>query len=275
MVSWGYGNSGCLGHGDTSTLLRPSLVIRLVSETIVYLECGAYHTAAVSDKGELWVWGRNDVNQLGISKEGLLQDDIGVAALVPRRVEELEKSAKAVACGEAHTLVLNNHGQVACFGWGQEGQLGVPREELDQNAATREILYLDFPGKITKVAAGALFSVCVNSQGEVYVWGNGELGQLGRKVKRQRTPTLLNSLGGEFIVDIVCGECHVICMAKSGKVYGWGKGLVGDFEDDQLFRPKTEIVCYLPQELEEVEIAQKILLSGNQDDDPAEEYMHE
>jgi alpha-tubulin suppressor-like RCC1 family protein len=30
------------------------------------------------------------------------------------------------ALGEAHTLVLDNFGQVYSFGWGQLGQLGVP-----------------------------------------------------------------------------------------------------------------------------------------------------
>lgn len=54
-MSWGYGSSGCLGHGNTHSYTFPTLITDLTNKIIVYIECGAYHNAAVSADGELYL----------------------------------------------------------------------------------------------------------------------------------------------------------------------------------------------------------------------------
>ena len=53
VLTWGNGESGCLGHGSTQTIRIPCVIETLVSQRIMYLECGGYHNAAVHEEGEV------------------------------------------------------------------------------------------------------------------------------------------------------------------------------------------------------------------------------
>ena len=62
------------------------------------IACGASHTLALSDKGEVWGWGRNNFGQLGIGDRDLL-GDMGYQEWIqePRLIPELsEKSVMQV-----------------------------------------------------------------------------------------------------------------------------------------------------------------------------------
>ena len=77
VATWGYGGSGCLGHGSFASFTAPKLVTALRGRFVRYLECGGYHTGALSTEGELFMWGRSDVGQLGIPRERLYPDELG------------------------------------------------------------------------------------------------------------------------------------------------------------------------------------------------------
>ena len=65
--SWGFGGSGCLGHGAYETLTEPQIV-NGIEEKVTYLEAGGYHNAVITKSRKVFVWGRGDVGQLGLSK---------------------------------------------------------------------------------------------------------------------------------------------------------------------------------------------------------------
>ncbi|CAG9310177.1 unnamed protein product [Blepharisma stoltei] len=262
VFTWGYGSSGCLGHGDTNSYTTPTLINSLFQENISYLECGGYHNVALSEIGQVWVWGRNDVHQLGISLSRMAKDEIGHVALIPMKIRELKK-CKGIACGQAHTLVLDSNGKLNVFGWAEDGQLGISASDLKEGVMTTAIKELKIPNKKPiKVSAGSIYSACLTESGEIYVWGNGEQGQLGLgiNVKGVSFPTLINSLGNEMIIDIQCGESHMICLAKSGKVYGWGQGIVGDFGSDLSFPRGSDMTCSVPRVLNSVDIAHRYIV---------------
>jgi hypothetical protein len=274
--TWGYGASGCLGHGDTNSYSFPTAVADLKGSVVVYMECGGYHNAAVSQDGELFVWGRGDVHQLGVPLKHLCKDEMGYVALKPVLVKEFSRTNKklrGVACGEAHTLVLDSEGTVYAFGWAEDGQLGLPKTELRNTIMTSSIRKVKALAgqRVVKVSAGSIFSACLDDSGQVYVWGNGEQGQLGlgNRVKFTQLPTLLSSLSTEFVVDIVLGESHVLCVTQSGKLYGWGQGLAGNFDNRvqsafaETFPAGSDLVCYLPRRLAEVDIAHRMVIPGS------------
>lgn len=275
VMTWGYGSSGCLGHGDTNSYPTPTTVSDLIGSSIVYMECGGYHNAAITDEGEMYVWGRGDVHQLGISMKHLCKDELGYVALRPMLVEDFYRSGKklkGVACGEAHTLALDSEGTVYAFGWAEDGQLGIFENELKNSVMTASVRQVKALAKlrVVKVSAGSIFSACLTDSGQVYVWGNGEQGQLGlgNRVKFAEFPLLVDTLSTEFTIDIVCGESHVICLTQSGKLFGWGQGLAGVFDSKatsvftETFPVGSDLVCYVPRRLFEADIAHRFVIPG-------------
>lgn len=249
VLTWGYGASGCLGQESKKSYSHPTAINSIFNRNMVYLECGAYHTAAISADSEVWTWGRGDVGQLGLPSKKLLKDEVGLFTLRPNRVKWLPKVCSA-ACGEAHTLVLSNEGKVFAFGWDEDGQLGIENSEKEVRLRKKAV----------KVAAGALFSAALLENGEVWMWGNGEMGQLGMGNGVVMSKTPLRVQGPEDVIDVVCGENSVLAVERSGKIFAWGQGTVSAFTDSKLFPSGSDIVCFLPHPLCEVDIVHKVLV---------------
>jgi len=225
VASWGYGGSGCLGHGNYVSYTSPKIVKELPSN-IIHIESGAYHMSAICTNGDLYMWGRSDVGQLGIDTRKLQKDTMGWVSLFPQLVENLRGEVKRISNGEAHTLVLTKDGNVLSSGWGQHGQLGQGRETeiCFEFRPIREL------SNISSISAGSLFSLALNNNGKVFAWGCGEQGQLGARAwpdknkKEIYSPVKIKGLSKEFVKEICCGESNILCYCKSGKIYGWGQG---------------------------------------------------
>lgn len=247
VYSWGYGASGVLGHGETSTVLFPRKVASV--EDIVYIESGGYHTVAVDKHGMLYSWGRGDMCQLGLPYSQMSRDEYGYVVLTPTQVH-LEMAVQGVACGEAHTLILTDAGEVLSCGWGAFGQLG--RGPWDIQLAEEKGKVQGLP-RVTKVACGLLFSVCLTDTGQVWTWGSGEAGQLGRGATCTQSsfPQSVTVLSSN-IIDIVCGANHVLAVAGSREIYAWGSGISLNLPS---FSPGSNIVCFVPQEVGRMETA--------------------
>lgn len=57
---------GALGHGfDFTDKFWPTKVEPLENERVVQVACGQHHTAALTERGEVWVWGMSRYGQLG------------------------------------------------------------------------------------------------------------------------------------------------------------------------------------------------------------------
>lgn len=80
---------------------------------------------------------------------------------------------------------------------------------------------------VIKVACGAgdSHTLCVTKQGNVYSWGDGDFGKLGRGgFDGSKVPKLIDKLQNVQIVEVYCGDQFSIALSKDGKLYSWGKG---------------------------------------------------
>lgn len=260
IMTWGYGASGCLGHGDMNSVSFPKMIQSLKGECFKYVECGGYHNLAISDNLEVYMWGRGDVNQLGIPLTLLHQDTQGFVALKPIKLESIKKKIKGGACGEAHTLILDEEGSLYTFGWGEDGQLGVTPTEtqgIKYNGVTQ--INFSFQSSIVKVAAGLIFSVCLTENGDVFIWGSGDKGQFGREIETEYI-TEPQKIDISKVVDVICGESRVICLTESGNVYAWGLGKAGHFSPPiPQFPAGSELLCHSIKQLWEADIVHHIL----------------
>jgi hypothetical protein len=255
IFTWGIGSAGCLGHNNHENYEQPEAINFVFNETFTWVECGGYHTLAINENGQVWAWGRNDVGQCAVDSKHLNQDDIGKVALRPFRVKvEGIGKVTSVACGEAHSLFLNDQQKVFSAGWNDEGQLGVLEvKDLVSLVPVKE--------KVVKIRAGSIFSLALTEGGKVAVWGNGEHGELGlgNSIKRVIKPTFVDGLKDEFIIDVVCGESHCLALSVS-KVFAWGKGVVDNFNDEEKFPRGSDIICYAPVPVLEVDSLQTVVI---------------
>ena len=259
VMTWGYGSSGCLGHGNTNSYGFPKIVSTLSFENFKYIECGGYHTLAINESSELYMWGRGDVNQLGLSHRQLSKDEYGCVALQPVKLDYFTKKIKGGACGEAHTLIVDEDGNVFSFGWGEDGQLGISNTEGAKYNGITKIEFF-FESSVIKVAAGQIFSACLTEKGDIFVWGNGEKGQFGRAIETEFISTP-QKIGISNVIDIVCGESCVICVTEAGCVYGWGLGKAGYFSSQiQNFMFGSDLICFTPKLLGEADIIHHYML---------------
>jgi alpha-tubulin suppressor-like RCC1 family protein len=56
VFTWGNNGSGQLGHGDNDERTIPTKVAGLDGLFIIQISCGNSHTAALTDKGEIFTW---------------------------------------------------------------------------------------------------------------------------------------------------------------------------------------------------------------------------
>jgi len=215
--SWGgneYQQCGLQGPPSTSRdVLTPTPC--LVGLRIKQVAAGGMHSLALTESGEIWMWGEpwGDFS-MTIDRR-------------PRRIDTTGDFVRIV-CGAFHNLALNDKGE--CFTWGINnfGQLG----SGTTNYATVPEKVVDLEGVfISDIAAGGWHSVAIAGDGSVYVWGRGEYGRLGLGDKsgssRLRPQKLKGLLEGHKVVEATCGGTHTIVVTEEGRCFIWGRGSFG------------------------------------------------
>lgn len=96
--SWGNGEHGQLGHGDSLARLQPLCIKSLNNKEVVRVAAGAHHSLALTAQSQVFSWGSNSSGQLGHMES---------PSTVPR-LAKLSEGIRVwdVSAGERHTLLL-------------------------------------------------------------------------------------------------------------------------------------------------------------------------
>jgi RCC1 and BTB domain-containing protein len=169
---------------------------------------------------ELYTWGQGVLGQLGHGDEKPQNQ--------PRLIVSfLGTNVKAVSCGNQHTAVLLESGEVYSFGRGNFGQLGLG--SLQAANVSNPTVVEGLQGKyITAIACGWHHTAALTDSGQLYTWGSGEYGRLGHgDESRQNAPKVVEGLSGKSISFIACGGFHTAAITDRGALYTWGGGYFG------------------------------------------------
>ncbi|XP_076413244.1 putative E3 ubiquitin-protein ligase HERC4 isoform X10 [Peromyscus maniculatus bairdii] len=158
----------------------------------------------------------------------ILGDKFGEMAAQVEQVVALDaQNIVAVSCGEAHTVALNDKGQMFAWGLDSDGQLGLLGSE-ECIRVPRNIKSLS-DIQIVQVACGYYHSLALSKASEVFCWGQNKYGQLGLGIdcKKQTSPQLIKSLLGIPFMQVAAGGAHSFVLTLSGAIFGWGRNKFG------------------------------------------------
>lgn len=122
LYCWGSNSFGQLGIGDFS--VRKSLSPAVVGPEEVKwktVSAGMYHTCGIQQDDRLFCWGSNYHGQLG--------DSTKVGKEAPVAVGKEEWKWRTLDTGGYHTCAIRQDGKLFCWGWNDNGQLGVSSNE--------------------------------------------------------------------------------------------------------------------------------------------------
>jgi alpha-tubulin suppressor-like RCC1 family protein len=235
VMAWGGNFRGELGAtprseveitaGGRATAQSPIPVLDITDA--IDIDAGDYHALAVTRGGQLWVWGYNLYEQLGIEMPIINYKERTPAAMqylpFPMRVAGLT-GVVAAAGGGGHSLALLKDGTVRSWGANKMGQLG---DGTTVNRTTP--VRVPSVQNAVAIAADADFSAALLADGTVMTWGHssGPHGRLGLTDDTPcPTPTLVP--GATNIRAISIGGEHMVGLTRAGTVLSWGHQRYGE-----------------------------------------------
>eukprot|EP00873_Tetraselmis_striata_P035656 jgi/Tetstr1/455920/TSEL_042701.t1 len=230
--AWGGAMDGQVGHGCAAASMRPVLVtgpgMRACGgggdgggrdaqgeqghhspnhEAVVQVAAGARHSVAVTASGALLCWGSNKHGQCG--------QEAGLTVTSPTPVRSFGGLCVAQAsAGLGHSAACTESGDVYCWGWNCDGQLGLPSEgngHMVWQPALVEGEGLE-DAHVCEVACGARHTTARTTDGTVFAWGGNAHGQLGQgDTSARHAPTAMQV--GAPVRRLACGHWHTLLLA--------------------------------------------------------------
>ena len=234
---WGLNNLGQLGYGNTTTIgdnedpAQPGDVV--LGENTEQLVVGSYHACARLSDDTLRCWGYNGNGQLGYGNTNNVGDDEFPFSVPPVgiNVDLLD-----VAVGGFHTCAQVVGGNVRCWGYAAEGQLGYGNTT---QLAVPLTIDVNLGTATTLLAAGERHNCAALDDGKVRCWGLNANGQLGygntenigdNEIPGNVVPVPILPQGipdGTPIVDLALGAFHSCAIFEGGDVLCWGDNFFG------------------------------------------------
>ncbi|VVC32700.1 Regulator of chromosome condensation 1/beta-lactamase-inhibitor protein II,Regulator of chromosome [Cinara cedri] len=129
LYTQGYGSRGQLGHGELNEEDYPRILKALDGIRIINTSAGGWHSAAITEYNDLYMWGWNHSGQLGISNSP--ENDGIIMMLEPVLINWPEETdIEQVSLGARHSMVLSKNNVLWGCGWNAHKQLGLETYQL-------------------------------------------------------------------------------------------------------------------------------------------------
>jgi len=264
---WGAGSDGRLGLGDLQGRVWVPERVEKQSNgepmpKMKQVSMGSWHCGAVSQEGDLFMWGRGEWGNLGVGKRcGVVYSPTPIEGeLKGRQVKMVHcnhgqiNPIKGPGCDGLHTTAVTERGELYIWGTGHKGQCGnlwkkwtnklkgkedellpyhvgdAPKDMKPQgDGKVRDSRYL-YGEPMFKACAGTAHTAVLSAGGRAYSFGCGDEGRLGvrgflagapgsgsTQVNKffVSQPTLLEELWecGVHVKDIATSQKHMAAVA--------------------------------------------------------------
>lgn len=230
LYVWGR-NSAVLKESDATLCKEPVKIMDNVKDVSLGSNLTASsdadnHSAAITEDGQLFMWGDNRSGQLG--------DGTNNKQHTPVKIMD---NVKSVSLGYNHSAAITEDGSLYLWGDNYCGQIG---NKSRQNAF-KPVKIME---NVKEVSLGDRHSAAITEDGNLYLWGDNYLGQLGNYKSGGGSTTFDEGIESDEPIKILSsvksvslGNDHSAAILDNGCLYLWGsndRGQIGS-ENDRLF----------------------------------------
>ncbi|ORZ23397.1 regulator of chromosome condensation 1/beta-lactamase-inhibitor protein II [Absidia repens] len=233
VFGWGNGQQFQLGRRVLERRKRNGLRPELLAlKNIKAIGTGSYHSFALSQDNDLYVWGLNNYQQCGLltEDEQTAEEIITTPTIIPGL--QGKGLIKSVAAGEHHSYVLMEDGTVYSFGRADSSQLGLPEalinerhtHENETDASKSQFKKAIgqptlIPGltDVVQICSGSNHALVTTRDGKAYAWGFGEMYALGNgSDDDEEIPCEVTGqkLEGHSVLRVSAGAQHSVILAN-------------------------------------------------------------
>jgi alpha-tubulin suppressor-like RCC1 family protein len=215
------------------------------------IKTGSCHTMTINSKGRVFSWGWNNYGQCGQpmytsyknnfalpevyrDKKGNIQNIPNINYLHSGRSLNIDGlgPVKSVTCGEDHSFLIDENGNVFAFGNNGKGQLGLGNIwEIEKPQ-----LITSLKGKVKEIHSSGDLNLAVTNDNELYIWPF-------ENYKKNYIPMRMYLDHKITIQTISCGKNFAVILSKQGVLYSFGKsnkyGELGLGDNKQRLSPET------------------------------------
>ena len=201
VFTWGYNREGQLGIGARSHQKLPQDITARFSlkdkEKIVLISLGNQHSGALSSFGRVFLWGKNDLGQLGDNTRRIQRNCTEITNQFS--LSEGDKIIK-ISLGGDLSSAISSKGRVFVWGYQYYQLQGDDRinANYDKPIEITRKFSLHEEDHILSIAIGSTHASALSLYGRVFTWGvnsshwSGQLGD-GTNIDR-KIPTEITSL---------------------------------------------------------------------------------
>jgi alpha-tubulin suppressor-like RCC1 family protein len=305
LYTWGSGANYRLGHGSLHNSLKPERVQHISDHYVIKVSSGSTHTLCLTRDGHIFAMGSGINGRLGIDIAGG-NDYKTPTRIAPYNEEVKLKSFVEVVAGPHQSFGLTDEGELLAWGSikfktlgivGLKGDLHVPtpihlgglkfhfkKKKKKTDAENKNRVNFDSydlafqekldksnpPFEIVRVFCGETNTVYLMANGDIYICGSGQHGQLcinpetkgeefcgdkaalkelfmEEEIVYSHTPIYLPINLEIKFKYVAIGLSHIIALTVEGQAYAWGKNTEG-----QLGIGSGSRYLYKPTLIEEV-----------------------
>ena len=202
LWTWGRNNLGQLG--DNTAVSKSSPVQTIAAGTNwKQVSSGFIHTAAIKTDGTLWLWGKNNIGQLG--------DNTAVTKSSPVQTIAAGTNWKLVSCGSNHTAAIKTDGTLWLWGYNSYGQLG-DNTIVNKSSPVQTIAGGTNWKQVS--SGGSKHIAAIKTDGTLWTWGSNIFGQLGDNTAVSKSSPVQTISGGTNWKLVSGGEYHTAAIRE-------------------------------------------------------------
>ena len=223
LFLWGLNTSGQLGDLTVVSKSSPVILGNVIAgasspiqiqssgtfNSWISVTAGTNYTLGIDTAYRLWVWGFNNVGQLGDGTTDSKYSPVLMSS----------NSWLSLSAGVSHTLAIDFTNSLYAWGLNSSGQLGTGTT-INYSSPVQ----VAGPASYQKISAGNSASAAISMNNNLYSWGNNSTAMLGTGDTINRSsPTLI----GTSFNQVSVGGSATVATLINRTMYTWGTNASG------------------------------------------------